>query len=86
MHIISSSILLISSLNNRYVLRANTNNDAETWVNVLLKLRQQGLNEIENNAPNAVKNNDLKSKLTENNENNKGNWIKFGGLCGCCKK
>ena len=53
---------------------------------MLLKLRQQGLDEIENNAPNLVKNNDLKSKLTDKSDGANGNWIKFGRLCGCCKK
>jgi hypothetical protein len=53
---------------------------------MLLKLRQQGLDEIENNAPNLVKNNDLKSKLTDKSDGASGNWIKFGRLCGCCKK
>jgi hypothetical protein len=78
-------------LNSRvYMLRAKSNEEASLWVNMLNKLREDGIHATANPTTIGLSvesghENNSKQKLAEKIDDGKSEWIKNGKSCfGCC--
>lgn len=89
--------LFALELNNRvYTLRANSNEEAELWVRVMLKLREQGQNQTNSDTPNpgaegGLQGTEIGKQSPQKPPNTPGAvWVKDETkpksqmLCGCC--
>ena len=73
--------LFCMELNSRvYTLRAKSNEEAEQWVAILLKLKKQGVS----GSQSPMAEHALDARLSNSQEPGRASWMKTGKYCGCC--